>query len=250
MIGVVTNVRNTADVLVAWLMARTEAADQPPVDLEALAQKMGVVSIEMAHMVEDGRLEQRDGVATIYVRDDLTDGRRRFTIAHELGHRLLLHQGAPAVAYRRRLTGDQVERLCDDIAAAILLPRPWVQGTFRGEPRKLKTIRRMSAMSLTSLSASLVRLREVHRWPESLLRFMYCEDRWRLASPAGVPSAMHGRLRTTTATNDALSLLRERTSADVRSSIPMQLAGSDVRFEAELSVRNNTAFALVDLAQA
>ena len=240
--------RDTADHLVAWLMDRVGLSDQPPIDLNELAHRMGIGSIEHSQMVEDGRLEQRHGRATIFVRDDLTGGRRQFTIAHELAHRLLLHPGAPAIAYRRRLTGDDVERLCDDIAAAILLPRPWVTEFFADKPQRLKTIRQMSAMSSTSLSASLVRLRRSpSRWPQSLLRFTHHDDKWRLAAPAGVPGSLHGRLRTTPKTDRALSLLGARTSADVMDVLPLHVSDSDLDFRAELSVKKSTAFAFVDL---
>jgi hypothetical protein len=241
--------RETADHLVSWLLERVQMSGQPPIDLMELSQRMGVVSISEAEMVEDGRLEQRSGAATIYVRSDLSPARRHFTIAHELGHRLLLHPRAPATAYRRRLTGDQEERLCDDIAAAIILPRRWVQEEFCGSPQRLRTIRRMAAMSSASLSASLVRLREVHRWPQSLLWFSPYEGRWRLAAPAGVPSEMHGRLRTTARTNQALEEIGAETAADVFAVLPIRVDTRDLHFRAELSVRRGSAVALVDLSK-
>jgi hypothetical protein len=241
--------RETADHLVSWLFQRVQLTDRPPIDLVELAQRMGVMSILEAQMVEDGRLEQRSGAAAIYVRSDLSPARRQFTIAHELGHRLLLHPGAPATAYRRRLTGDEEERLCDDIAAAILLPRRWVHDQFCGSPQRLRTIRRMAAMSSASLSASLVRLREVHQWPYSLLWFSPYEGRWRLSAPAGVPSGMHGRLRTTLRTNQVLEEIGAETAADVFAVLPIGVNTRELQFRAELSVRGGSAIALVDLSR-
>ena len=240
--------RETADHLAAWLLDRVGITDPPPIDLGELARRMGIASITDAPMVEDGRLEQRDGKATVYVRSDLSGGRRQFTIAHELAHRLLLHPSAPAIAYRRRLNGDEVERLCDDIAAAILLPRSWVEAEFAASPLRLKTLRRMAAMSSTSLSASLVRLREVQRWPQSLLRFSYYADRWRLSAPAGVPGTMHGQLRSSAQTNEVLTDTGARTSSDVLTTLPIQVADSKLMFQAEVSVRHSSAVALLDLS--
>lgn len=239
--------RNNADELVAWLFERVGISGQPPVDLGNLSERMGIEAIRSVAMVEDGRLEQRQGTAVIFVREDLERGRRHFTIAHELAHRLLLHPRAPATAYRRRLTGDELERLCDDIAAAILLPRTWVDEGFAHEPRRLMTVRRMAGMSSTSLSASLVRLREIHHWPHSLLRFTFYADRWRLASPAGVPSTLHGRIRTAPTTGPVLTATT--TSGDITGVLPLRLNGSDLTFPAEMSVRNGVALALVDLAR-
>lgn len=241
--------RDTADHLAAWLLDRVGISDRPPIDLIELARRMGVESITDAPMVEDGRLEQRDGRATVYVRSDLSGGRRQFTIAHELAHRLLLHPGAPATAYRRRLDGDEVERLCDDIAAAILLPRGWVEAEFATSPQRLKTLRRMAAMSSTSLSAALVRLREVQRWPQSLLRFSYYADRWRLSAPAGVPGAMHGQLRSSAQTDRVLVETGARTSSDVVTVLPVHVSDLEVRFQAEVSVRRGSAVALLDLSR-
>ena len=238
-----------ADMLVSWLLERVGVPSQPPVDLAQLAGKMAVEEVRDAAMVEDGRLEFRDGRAIIYVRNDLPRGRRQFTIAHELGHRLLLHRQAAAIAYRRRLTGDSLERLCDDIAAAILLPRDWVEAEFGSSPRTLETLRRMSNMSSASLSASLVRLREVHRWPHSLLRFSYVTDRWRLASPAGVPGDMHGKLRTTPMTHGVLTALGCERSDDALAKLPLQIAEMTWAFPAEVSVHQHVAVALVDLTR-
>ncbi len=238
-----------ADLLASWLLERVGVPAQPPVDLALLATKMAVDEVRHDAMVEDGRLEVRNGRAIIYVRSDLSPGRRQFTIAHELGHRLLLHRQAAAIAYRRRLTGDSLERLCDDIAAAILLPRVWVEAEFGNSPKTLQTLRQISASSSTSLSASLVRLREVHRWPHSLLRFSHVADRWRLASPAGVPREMHGKLRTTSVTHDTLTALGGRVRDDAPAKLPLRIAETTWAFPAEVSVHHCVAVALVDLTR-
>ncbi|MEM9036384.1 MAG: ImmA/IrrE family metallo-endopeptidase [Actinomycetota bacterium] len=207
---------------------------------------MGVDAIITQKMFEDGRLEQDGTSATIYIRDGLTENRRRFTIAHELGHRLLLHPRARAERFRRRVAGDDEERFCDDLAAAILLPRPWVQREFSGAPRSLKTVRRLSAMTSTSMSASLVRLAEVVRWPESLLRFRYVNDKWRLDAPAAVPVEIHGTIRTLPATTDLLVHVGSQTRSDTRSRLPISLSGHAIEVPAELSVNRSVAMALVN----
>ncbi len=241
--------QDVADELVAWLFARVDLPARPPVDLSQLAKKMAIDEILDATMAEDGRLELRDQRAIIYVRADVSRERRRFTIAHELAHRLLMHRTAPAVAYRRRLTGDNLERLCDDIAAAVLLPRQWVETEYIGSPQRLDTVRRMGTAASASLSASLVRLREVHRWSRSLLRFNHVTERWRLAAPAGVPPDLHRSLRTTAETNITLAAIGRRSREDVVSPLPLRLGSRTWAFPAELSVRATTAIALVDLTR-
>ncbi len=241
---------DVADDLVAWLLDRVQVPAVPPVDVENLARAMGIDSITDATMIEDGRLEQEGRSAAIYLRDGLPESRRRFTIAHELGHRLLLHPRAPAERYRRRLIGDSEERLCDDIAAAILLPRWWVGAHFRQSPHTLNTIRRLSGSTNTSMSASLVRLCEVAGWQESLLRLRLVNQRWRLDAPAAVPLEIHGLIRTTVDTSDKLSVTGAETGRDVLVELPLRIGPRDFLVPAEVSVRRAVAVALVDLRAA
>lgn len=238
---------DVADDLVAWLIDRVQIQSVPPVDVENLARAMGIDAITKATMIEDGRLEQDSRSAVIYLRDGLPESRRRFTIAHELGHRLLLHPRAPAERYRRRLVGDSEERLCDEIAAAILLPRQWVMTHFSQAPHTLNTIRRLSGCTNTSMSASLVRLWEVVGWDESLLRFKLVNQRWRLDAPAAVPWEIHGSIRTTVDTSDKLFATGARTGRDVPAELPLRIGSQDHLVPAELSVRQTVALALVDL---
>lgn len=236
-----------ADDLAHWLLDRVQLQHVPPIDIEDLAQRMGIDSIADARMIEDGRLEQDGRAATIYVRIGLPESRRRFTIAHELGHRLLLHPRAPAERYRRRLSGDAEERLCDDLAAAILLPRDWVASQYNRAPHDLKTVRRLAASTGTSLSASLVRLSEVSRWRESLLRFKFVHEKWRLDAPAAVPFEIHGQIRTTLRTSEVLTVTGQRTRSDVQSKLPLQIGQTEHIVPAELSVARTVALALVNL---
>jgi hypothetical protein len=236
-----------ADNLVAWLFDRVQLPASPPIDVEELARRMGIASITAAPMIEDGRLEQDDQSARIYLRDGLPAHRQRFTIAHELGHRLLLHPRAPAERYRRRLAGDSEERLCDDIAAAILLPEHWVTRHYRDRPHRLDTVRRLSNETRTSLSASLVRLSEVVGWKQSLLRFRLVNQRWRLDAPAAVPFEIHGLIRTTSDTSRMLDETGARTRRDFSTHLPLLIGRVEQVVPAELSVARSVAVALVDL---
>ncbi len=132
-----------SDVLTALLFQRLYLPPRPSIDLELLASRMGVERIHEADMAEDGRLEQDGKRAVIYLRHGLSRGRRRFTLAYELSHRALLHPNAPAVAYRRIGDYDDEERLCEEIAAAVLMPRAWMQ-TVSTCPQNLSTLRLIS----------------------------------------------------------------------------------------------------------
>lgn len=236
-----------ADELATWLFDHVQLPANPPIDVEELARRMGIDAIKTARMFEDGRLEQDGRHATIYLRERLPATRRRFTIAHELGHRLLLHPRAPAQRYRHRLVHDKEERFCDDLAAAMLLPRDWVSTNFATAPCRLATVRHLATGTQTSLSASVVRLHEVVQWNRSLLRFRLIDARWRLDAPAAVPFEIHGQIRTTDATTSVLSDVGARTRADVVAGLPIRVLGRETTITSELSVNGPVAMALLDL---
>jgi Zn-dependent peptidase ImmA (M78 family) len=82
------------DRLVNELLSRAEMKG-PPIPVEAIAEMAGA-TIHLEQFEEDvsGVLIRGDSHCVIGVQKMHSEGRRRFTIAHELGH-LLLHDGKP-----------------------------------------------------------------------------------------------------------------------------------------------------------
>jgi len=90
----------------------------PPTDLISLSAKVGVTRLEAADIAGSGELRRdAQGLAIVYSRY-LSQPRRRFTIAHELGHVVMESTGQHAPR-----NGREVERLCDMLATEILMPR-------------------------------------------------------------------------------------------------------------------------------
>ncbi len=83
---------------------------EPPIDMDVLAQRLGVSEIVEARLVEDGRLERARNRTRILVRRGVNSGRRRFTIAHELAHLLLADDAGDLIAHRARLAIAREER--------------------------------------------------------------------------------------------------------------------------------------------
>ena len=120
------------------ILTTTRQPSTPPVDVEAIAHALDV-------RIELGSFPPRDGVSGCIVRtktgtvigvnrDDALV-RRRFTIAHELGH-FVLHEFTDVhVASKKRLNrDDRAARAIDPIgfeanafAAALLMPRAWLE---------------------------------------------------------------------------------------------------------------------------
>jgi Zn-dependent peptidase ImmA (M78 family) len=98
---------------------------KPPVDLDSIAEKLGVKIF-----FED--FEKIDGIALkspksgiIVVNKNLPDTRIRFTIAHELGHLVMPHKGKYYICYPGM--NKVMERNADRFAAELLMPVPMLE---------------------------------------------------------------------------------------------------------------------------
>lgn len=222
----------------------------PPIDIGALAHRMGIRTVEEASLVEDGRLEVGVDSIQLLVRSGLTPARRRFTIAHELGHLLLMEPREGTVARRLRSASSDVERLCDELAAAMLMPQDWVTRRFADRPRNLSAIRHLAQKTGTSMSAATARLAEVVEWPMALLRWRYDAGRWRFIAGAGVPPWLHGHIRSAPSTSAVIDSIGARTRRDTRASLPLLAFDQTVDLDAQISVRGSSAIVLVDVKAA
>lgn len=237
------------DQLVAKLLASAGVPSEPPIDLVALANALGVDQIKPANMTEDGRLEQRGGQAAIWLRTDVPAPRQRFTLAHELGHLVLANPARDFIAHRAWTGPDREERFCDQFAAALLLPRWWVVQNFSQRPEELATVRELATATGASLSASLVRLRELVGWHTSLLHWRRHNGQWALLYSAGVPRRVHHRVATRAETRAAIDGLAGAT-AHQRVDLPLIVADHLCQVPAEVSISGTGVVALVDLTEA
>lgn len=236
-----------ADQLAAELLAGAHVAAAPPIDVELVARRLGIANILDADLVEDGRLELRDGQHTILLRRrDVTPKRRRFTIAHELGHLALGVDLTTGIAHRNQSTDE--ERLCDEIAAALLIPEPWLRERFASRQRNLSTLRHIAHLSDTSLAASLVRCKEVLRWPESVIRWTNDGKKWRYQGGAGIPPSIHPHVRSAPTTSAVLDSLAQR-RRDQQATLPVLVRGRAAEVHGLFSVTGPSAIGLVHFSE-
>jgi Zn-dependent peptidase ImmA (M78 family) len=128
--------RNAAEKLVERLEVQA-----PPVDVESIASLLDlrIVTEDLGDDIS-GLLVSRDGSASIAVRRSDPPNRRRFTIAHEIGHFVLRHHVQrnelvhadrhEQVIYRspRASEGlDPVEVQANQFAASLLMPARFVR---------------------------------------------------------------------------------------------------------------------------
>ena len=141
-------------------------------DLLELAKKWSVTKVEERPIESDAMLMPNGSGYSIILKKVSQPGqlrRQRFSLAHELGHLLLQEseKTRKALKYRGHGYSDEEERLCDQIAAEILMPRMafyedgWMEGW------SLKSLRTLAGTYDTSLPATAVRM--VDLMPEEAL---------------------------------------------------------------------------------
>jgi hypothetical protein len=215
-----------------------------PLDLVQVAAALGVHEISlMPDLVEDGRLEQRSGTARILVSQRASVERRRYTIAHELGHLLLADPEGDVIARRMR-SDDDVERFCDAFAAALLLPRELIR-PYRRHTEQLSVLRDIAQQTRTSLAAVAVRLNELAGWSTALLHWRRDAGCWTYRWGAAVPTPVHRRLRSAPTTSVVLDELRAKGRHDQHAHVPMLVARRPVWLTGEFSARGPSAIGLV-----
>jgi Zn-dependent peptidase ImmA (M78 family) len=129
----------------------------PPTDLQAVAARLNVTEFCAEEMPISGELRRVGGALKLAYSCDLSPVRRNFTIAHELGHAVFLSTGPNCPRM-----GDELERLCDMLAAEILMPRA-IFLAAAGPALTLLKLRELARTFATSLHAAALRCHELHR---------------------------------------------------------------------------------------
>jgi len=147
-----------------------------PVAPADLADDLGIIVREVSFKESDisGAISRKDGGVVILVNKFDPPNRRRFTIAHELGH-FYLHLGedqegeaTDRVDFRRTLYGGRAhtmeEQEANHFAAAFLMPCPLIGQALRGADNTQD----MSASFGVSEEAMSIRLKTIEKHPELL----------------------------------------------------------------------------------
>jgi Zn-dependent peptidase ImmA (M78 family) len=116
--------------------------DSPAVSVREIAKRLGlaIVATALGEGVS-GVLVTEGGRSFIGINEDDHDNRKRFTIAHELGHYVLQHRREavhvdrePTVSFRavafrtaRTAPGDPKEVEANQFAACLLMPAKWIR---------------------------------------------------------------------------------------------------------------------------
>jgi Zn-dependent peptidase ImmA (M78 family) len=166
--GNVSAVDDAAQAVVSRLI---DGIPCPPTDLDALGARVGVTEICAEKLTIAGELRRsNDGFRIVYS-TSLTLPRRRFTIAHELGHAILELSGRNCPR-----TGPEVERICDLLASEILMPGEIFTKAADGQVLAEKTIE-LAETFKASLSAVCIRYAKLKS--ASIFRAAHGQVNWR-----------------------------------------------------------------------
>lgn len=160
------------------------AAEFPPTNLEKIAESLGVKSVRYVPLLLDGRLLSEGRSYVIEVNSKAPAARRRFTLAHEIGHLLVGGQSAlrctTASGKGNSPKRDaQEERLCDCAASELLIPYDWAWQFLMSRAPGYLAISEMAALCRVSLEVAARRLVETGVWQCRLVWWSRDGDSWR-----------------------------------------------------------------------
>jgi len=192
-------------------------------------------------------VEVVDDRILIWIRHTRAPKRARFTLAHEIGHLVLAQPDLKLAQMRRRSGLEDSERFCDAFAAALLMPRDWLEREYKKRPETLGTLLDCSEDTNTSLSATLLRMRGVLGWSTSLLHWRLASGAWRMVSLIGVPYRLRREL---SSTGETQQLLKDLPEGRPMAEIPLEGPSGVLQVRAETLVRQTSIIALVNLREA
>jgi hypothetical protein len=134
-----------------------DGVSHPPTDLHAVGCRLDVAEFCPEDLPIAGDLRRVRGRLVVAYAQDLPTGRRNFTIAHELGHVILERTGP-----RCPRSGKEVERLCDKLAAELLMPHELFL-TMSGPDLTVPQLYDLARTFDASLEATAHRCYELHR---------------------------------------------------------------------------------------
>jgi hypothetical protein len=126
----------------------------PPTAFEDLCRRLDVASIVEEAIPVGGELQRTTEGYRIVCSAGQPETRRRFTIAHELAHIVFERSGS-----RFPRAGAELERLCNMVAAEMLMPTHVFTGDLPAQPTAAD-VSRLASKYRTSLSAAAIRCAE------------------------------------------------------------------------------------------
>jgi hypothetical protein len=149
--------------------------DTPPIDLDRIRHHFGLPSPIPAPLREQQGILVDDEAGLILIKEDDPDARQRFTYAHELMELLFAAcMQYPAWSRSRPLfSGSRKEQLCNQGAAALLMPQPAFGARVTAEQVCFAAASRLAQLYETSFLATLRHMVRHTSEPYALVLWRY-----------------------------------------------------------------------------
>ncbi len=150
------------------------SADEPIVDICNLLESKGIIIIELDNVSDkfDGVSFFTDkGTPLIIINKDFSNDRKRFTIAHELGHILMHNSGDFPVPEHR--TDNQKENEANRFSAEFLMPEKAIKNSLVG--LRLSDLSPLKKRWKTSKASIIKRAKDLHCIPENKAKYFMIE---------------------------------------------------------------------------
>jgi hypothetical protein len=144
-------------------------ANVPPVDLLAVAGHLGIAEVHVAQCIGGNIVNHRGRGRVTLSRG--APRQQRFTLAHEIAHWVLDDPEEQFImAGSRPVTPVHIEAFCDALAAALLVPRPWLEEQDTATP-SMATVLDVATTAEVSVTCAFLRLSTVCGWRTSLVTY-------------------------------------------------------------------------------
>lgn len=169
------------------------------IDLDAIAFDVGKLLIEDGGLDNSqGRLVTTDGGGTIRVKEGLNPGRRRFTVAHEIGHYILhptkrLNHSDDTTNFR--IWNDPSEEAEANLfAAELLMPEFLFRKAITKDDPSLGFMDSVASAFKTSTMATAFQYTVYSKEPVAMVVSVDGKIKWRVQSPSFSPKIRLGQL--------------------------------------------------------
>lgn len=174
-----TGLAHVEDAVVEVARRLLDGVQTCPTDLDAIFSRLDIEEcIIDPDMLVSGELRRGDQGFVVACSPHEPQRRRRFTIAHELGHAFFEKTG-PYVPHH----GRELECICDRIATEILIPQAELHKAVRA-PVTLREVGRLAKMFDASITTTALRCWDL--FDVTVGQFEDDEISW-LFTPSGVP---------------------------------------------------------------
>lgn len=145
-----------------------QVAFGPPTDLDKFGKALGVVEVERKDLKVDGMVLPKGSGYKVILNSNKA-ARSRFSWAHELGH-IIVQSGSLAKPQFRGAPPNhkQLEDLCDEIAAEILMPEEKFREQMEQVDLELTAVPRLARVFDSSILSTAIRFKDFLPFPAAL----------------------------------------------------------------------------------